>query len=238
MSEKNNNENLENIENIEESVGHDDPGVPSEEIAEDLKHPPSADGTLFTKEGEEQIPEEEIAETTETIEITEITEEKPLRKKISFKDSIFGTAAILAAVCVVTVFFISLFNDITTPVINQRMYDEKVAAIERLFGANVLFVELRGYEDIYSDFEAPVTEIILVVDENRLGDDKIAGYCVMVAPKGFTDSIIMLVAINPNLTVREILILSMSETVGYGTKLESEGWFQEQFWNKGPDIRL
>jgi len=164
--------------------------------------------------------------------------------KTPFKDSVFGTAAILTVITVIMVFALSLLHSFTAPVIEQRLHDEKEAAVAELFGAGVDYEALTGFEEIYSDFDAPVLEVLLVSDEHRPGYDKTAGYCVMVAPKGFADKIIMLVAVNPNVTVKGTLILSMSETAGYGTKINSGGgggWFREQFKNKTRainDIRI
>ena len=175
-------------------------------------------------------------ETAGTPEITGAAEtagtERPARGP--FKDSVFGIAATLGLITVITVFAISMLNSVTSPVIEKRLHDEKEAAIIWLFGLGVEYETLTGFEDIYSDFGAPVKEVFLIRDENKLGYDKTAGYCVMVAPKGFTSDIIMLVAVSPNITVKDTLILSMSETAGYGTKIDSEGdgWFREQFKNK------
>ena len=163
--------------------------------------------------------------------------------KVPFKDSLFGTAAILTALTVAAVFALSLLHSFTEPVIERRLQDEKDAAVVELFGAGIDYEALAGFEEIYSDFDAPVSEVLLVSDEHKPGYDKTAGYCVMVEPKGFANKIIMLVAVNPNVTVKGTLILSMSETAGYGTKIDSggDGWFREQFKNKTRginDIRI
>jgi len=233
MSEnKNNNHTDDNNDNNTEIIENVETTEKLEETIEEIHE------TGDSAENADTVIEEAIKEFESADEDVLKIENEP-KKRGAFKDSIIGTAAILAIICVVIVYTISLLNAITAPIIAQRLSDERDAAIERLFGANILFMELNGYEDMYSDFEAPVMEIYIVVDQNRIGDDKIAGYCVIVAPKGFTDSIIMLVAVNPNLTVKDTLILSMSETVGYGTRLESEGesWFREKFRNKSRNIR-
>jgi len=159
--------------------------------------------------------------------------------KAPFKDSLFGTAAILTAISVVTVLALSLLHSVTAPVIERRLHDEKNAAVIELFGAGVEYETLEGFEELYSDFDAPVSEVLIVSDERRPGYDKTAGYCVMVEPKGFANKIIMLVAVNRDITVKGTLILSMSETAGYGTKIDSEGegWFREQFKNKARAIK-
>ena len=153
-------------------------------------------------------------------------------KSGKFRDSIYGTAIILAIIATVTVFAISLMNNITKPVIEQRLDDEKKAAVEQLFGEGTTPEILEGFDDIYLASKEPVSEVLLVSGS----DGKKAGYCVTVSPSGYAGKIIILVAINPNITVKDTLILSMSETAGYGTKMNSEKWFQEQFKNKSRNI--
>ncbi len=47
------------------------------------------------------------------------------------------------------------------------------------------------------------------------------GYCVAISPMGFKDKVNMLVAINSDLTVKSVKIVSSSETKGIGTKVEA-----------------
>jgi electron transport complex protein RnfG len=221
MSENNNNEN--NSGNIENTDNENNETTETTETIE------TTDDVAAT------IAEDGVFDVPQTIEAEVIRNQ---RSPINFKDSIFGTAAILAIIAVVTVFAISLLNEVTSPIIEQRLREEKASAIEWLFGSHIEFSELTEFEDLYLNYGTPVLGVFLVVDDQKIGDDKTAGYCVMVAPKGFTDSIIMLVAVNPNVTVKDTLILSMSETVGYGTRIESDGdgWFRDQFKNKSRNI--
>ena len=61
-------------------------------------------------------------------------------------------------------------------------------------------------------------------------ENNIHGYCVSVQPMGFKDYIKMLVAINPDCTVKGVEIVSMSETSGIGTKA-AEPSFLNKFKN-------
>jgi Na+-translocating ferredoxin:NAD+ oxidoreductase RnfG subunit len=256
-----NNDSIENSENIENIENPENPEHTESSDAVDAAENTETE-VVESAEIAEIVEIAENAETVESIEIVEAVEEekeekaekteepagdgvpgvppeKVGRAPFDFKNSIFGTAVILAIITVVIVFAISLLNSVTKPVIEQRLFEEKIAAIERLFGSGVESLDLEGFEDMFLDFDAPVTGVYLILDDSRLGDDKTAGYCVLVAPKGFTDSIVMLVAVTPNLTVKDTLILSMNETAGYGTRLdgESDFWFREQFWNKSRNIR-
>ena len=144
-------------------------------------------------------------------------------------DSMLKTAGSLGIITFITVLIIAISNSLASPVIEQKLKAEKVSSVINLFGEGIFPEELIGYEDIYAKFGSNVTEVLAV---KKNGTNEIAGYCVTVAPKGFSGKITMLVAVNPDCTVKDTKILSMSETAGQGTKIESEGWFQAQFKNK------
>ena len=52
-------------------------------------------------------------------------------------------------------------------------------------------------------------------------------YCVSIAPMGFKAEIGMLVAVNPDLTVKGVEIVSMSETSGIGTKAKEPSFLSK-----------
>ena len=62
-------------------------------------------------------------------------------------------------------------------------------------------------------------------------ESEVLGYCISVHPMGFKDYIKMLVAITPENKVKDVKIVSMSETSGIGTKA-LEPSFLEQFRDK------
>ncbi|MBE6681467.1 MAG: FMN-binding protein [Ruminococcaceae bacterium] len=80
----------------------------------------------------------------------------------------------------------------------------------------------------------------LYVLKDANGNSK--GYCVSIEPMGFKDAIKMLVAVNDDMTVKSVKIVSMSETKNYGTRAmndptppagkASSTWFLEQFEGK------
>jgi len=236
MSEnKNNNtESTEDIENIEnENINSEN------EVSEEIK----TVETVETEASEIVDAAENSIDVPELLELPEIPEIQPMQlsptKKNkdafkAFKESILGTTAILAIICVVTVFVVSLLHSLTAPVIEKRLADEKHEAVVSLFSEKAQSEILTGFEDIYSSFAAPVTEVIIVKDKSS---QKLAGYCVTVAPQGFADEIIILVAINPDITVKDTKILSMNETSGIGTKIENENWFGDQFKHKKINIK-
>jgi len=199
----------------EENIG----GVSPE--AEDVTGEPEA-------EEADALPE---AEEPEEPEAPEAAKAAPV-KKPGFAGGVAGTAIILCAVTVITVFLLSLVNYLTDPLIKQKLSDDKSEAVSLLFGNGARAERLEGFEDVFREFEAQVLEVSLIFDELRLGDEKRAGYCVMAAPKGFAGSVVMLVAVGMDMRVIDALILDMNETAGYGTKMVSEDWFIPQFAGK------
>lgn len=144
-----------------------------------------------------------------------------------FKESVFGTAAILGMITLCVGLVLAALNFLTAPVIEKRLHDDMEDSITGFFGG--------GFEYEYIDFEfaAPAAQAVYVRDASS---KKLAGYCVKVVPRGFSGDIVMLVAVNSNITVKNVKILEMSETAGIGTKIESEAWFAEQFKFKSRNI--
>ena len=144
-----------------------------------------------------------------------------------FKESVLGTAAILGMITLCVGLCLAALNFLTAPIIEKRLSDDMEASITEFFGAGL------EYEYIDSEFAAPVDRAVYV---REASSKKLAGYCVKVIPQGFAGDIVMLVAVNTNITVRNVKILEMSETAGIGTKIESESWFAEQFKFKSRNI--
>lgn len=75
------------------------------------------------------------------------------------------------------------------------------------------------------DFTSKDVKALYVLENS---DSEIEGYCISVQPMGFKDYIKMLVAINPDSTVKGVKIVSMAETSGIGTKA-GEAAFLDKF---------
>lgn len=225
-NENNNTEIIKSGEDIEI--------VESEEIIEETEE------TEETEIVEQPV---EIVETVETEEETkepEIEPETQVKKSgVPFKDTMLGTTVILGVITVITAFMLALLNHFTAPVIEKRLNEHKEDAVAELFGDGMYPEKLpdglvgKHEEDIYVKYFL-VTEVLLIKNS---ASDEFAGYCVTVDPKGFVDKIIILVAVNPDITVKDTKIIDISETAGQGTKIDSENWFREQFKYKSKDIK-
>jgi len=152
-------------------------------------------------------------------------------------ESMLRPALALGIITFVTVLILAVSNSLASPVIEKRLQDEKEASVINLFGEGIFSEELFGFEDLYLKFKAPVTEVLTV---RRNSTNEIAGYCATVVPKGYIGPITMLVAINPDATVKDTAVLSMTETAGSGSKIGAEQWFHDQFKDKNveylPDV--
>lgn len=238
------------VDNIE--TGGNDGDINQNEISgkAESADPVGSVGSAETVETVETIETAEFAESFDNInnieDIDDNNENIPGLLKIqppqlspkkksrgAFQESIFGITAILMIICVVTVFIVSVIHSLTAPAIEKRLAAEKREAVAGLFGENAAAEILTGFEGIYSGFAAPVTEVSIVKDKSS---QKFTGYCVTVTPQGFSDQIIILVAVNPDISVKGTKILSMNETSGIGTKIGNEDWFGEQFKNKKQNI--
>lgn len=76
--------------------------------------------------------------------------------------------------------------------------------------------------------DCTLTEDVTALYVLKDSEDKIISYCVAISPMGFKDKIDMLVAVNSDLTVKGVKIVSLSETSGIGTKVQ-ENTFLEKF---------
>lgn len=164
-------------------------------------------------------------------------------KNSNFKE-IASIALKLLVICSIVATIVASVNFITKDKIE---YNEKLNTAEALTG-----IYYNDYNNSFtvSDDSFVITEndkVILTCSQEHFNfsskdvkalyilkdaDSKIHGYCVSVQPMGFKDYIKMLVAVNPDCTVKGVEIVSMSETSGIGTKAK-EPSFLNKFKNLG-----
>ena len=81
----------------------------------------------------------------------------------------------------------------------------------------------------------PVKAVVIQGKEGEIykatAGGKDIGYVVECRSKGYSSFIHMLVAVNPDMSVRAIDILGHAETPGLGDQME-QGWFKKQFEGK------
>jgi len=148
----------------------------------------------------------------------------------------------LLVICSIVAFIVASVNFITKDKIalNQRI--STAEALTDIFkddfnGHSFTVDESSDKYIIYDDSNTVIAQCItaqcdmnenvsaLYVIENENGDELFYG--VAIAPMGFKAEINMLVAVNPDLTVKGVKIISMSETSGIGTKAADNGFLSK-----------
>ncbi len=148
----------------------------------------------------------------------------------------------LLVICSIVATIVAAVNFITA---DKIAYNEKLNTAEALTGIY--------FEDYGKEFEVDEESYVITEDGNIkiscnqaefdfsskdikalyvLSDaqNNTLGYCVSIQPMGFKDYIKMLVAVNPDCTVKGVEIVSMSETSGIGTKAQDPS-FLNKFTN-------
>lgn len=137
------------------------------------------------------------------------------------KDGIVYTSVVLTLICAGVALLLAVVHMFTAPRIAAKEVAEKEVAIRSMIPDLVSFESA----DIKSMNEniTGVSELFVV----HTGGEEIL--CVNVAPKGFSDSINMIVAVNLDMKVIGLKILSHSETAGVGTKISNADFLEAFF---------
>lgn len=146
-------------------------------------------------------------------------------RKSEIKDLI-TIAAKLLVICSIVAVIIASVNFVTKDKIALNERQSTAQALSQIYGFDF---SVDNMQFTAKDSDGTVLAVCKAVDAQLEGDvrqiyeletnGKISGYCVSVSPMGFKSNINMLVAINPNLTIHEVKIISFSETSGIGTKI-------------------
>ncbi len=132
-------------------------------------------------------------------------------------------AGVLTAICICVAALLAVVNMLTRDVIAANAAKEREETVFAIF---------EGADKMEEYALADGKTVYLVYS-----GDAIVGYSVNIAAGGFGGNIDMMVGINSDGTVKGTKIISMSETPGVGTKVNSDS-FLGQFTGKGDDIAL
>ncbi|MBP3580497.1 MAG: FMN-binding protein [Clostridia bacterium] len=145
----------------------------------------------------------------------------------------------LLVICAVVALIVSTVNFITKDRILLNEKQNTAVALTGIFSQDFggLAFTVEGDEYVIRDNDMIVAdctaaECTLNKDVNALYVIKDAYkiplfYCVSISPMGFKSQINMLVAVNPDLTVKGVEIVSMSETSGIGTKAQDKAFLSK-----------
>lgn len=115
--------------------------------------------------------------------------------------------------------------------------EPRIAAQEREAEQKALQKVLPGaarFEPLQTDTLARVADAVTAGEVEGLwaaftASGEEAGWCVKSSARGYGGPVRMVIGLDRNGKVAGLTILSMNETPGLGTRIESEPWFMEQF---------
>ncbi len=113
--------------------------------------------------------------------------------------------------------------DITKEPIEKQRAETKATALKEILSQADEFKEIK-------DMAEPITELY-----EGLSSGNLVGYIIGVSPKGYADSIDLLVGIDTNGDIIGINIVRMNETPGLGTEANKPK-FKEQFAGKSDEL--
>ncbi len=130
--------------------------------------------------------------------------------------SVVRISSVLLIITGAVALLLSVINAFAAPVIERNEEVQQQDAIRSIFESaqNVVPLDISCAE--------PVTAVYEISDSGGL-----LGYCVNVAPIGFSDVISMMVGIKTDITVAGIEILSISDTPGLGMNVSKPAYLEQ-----------
>ena len=130
-------------------------------------------------------------------------------------NKIFKPIVVLSAICIIITGALAATNSVTAPIIEAATIAAQEAARTELLPEATGFTKVEGVSvDNVSD---------IYTADNGIGT------VITCAGKGYGGTITVMVAFNPDATIKQIKITEQAETAGLGTKIVSEPSFQESF---------
>lgn len=129
-------------------------------------------------------------------------------------NKIFKPIVVLCVICVVITGALAATNGVTAPIIEAATIAAQEAA------RTELLPEATGFTKV--DVAAENVSDVYVSDNG-------VGAVVTCHGKGYGGNITVMVAFNPDNTVKQIKITEQSETAGLGAKIATDKTFQESF---------
>lgn len=139
---------------------------------------------------------------------------------------IFRLGAILFVICAVASLMLSLTNNITAPVIEQRNIQANNESRQEVLQAAEEFSEVKDVKG----------ELIEEVYQGTKGGE-VVGYTIKTTPKGYGGKVEVMVGISNDGKISGVKIGNHSETPGLGSKSE-EPAFKDQYNGKSADKPL
>lgn len=129
-------------------------------------------------------------------------------------NKIFKPIVVLCAICIVITGALAATNQVTAPIIEAATIAAQEAARTELLPEATGFDKVEVAADNVTDVYVSQNGVGAVITSNA---------------KGYGGTITVMVAFNPDDTVKQIKITEQSETAGLGAKIQSNKDFQESF---------
>ena len=129
-------------------------------------------------------------------------------------NKIFKPIVVLCAICIVITGALAATNSVTAPIIEAATAAAQEAARKELSPEATSFEQIQGIsvENVSDVYVADNGEAVITCHG-----------------KGYGGNITVMVAFNPDSSVKQIKITEQAETAGLGSKIVSEPSFQESF---------
>ena len=212
-------ENIENTElnnevivNEEEFISEDfnsEPKIAEEEAVSDTEVSDENNGNDDVPEKAES--DQSIANEAEPQEVDELSGKYLCRLVIT-----------LMLICTCVAFMLAFVNNITKDIIAENKAAEVRAAIMKVFPDC----------DRTEEFTAADGSVVYIAVKN----DTITGYCVNAAGSGYNGDVGFMIGIDTDHTLSGIRIVSISETPGVGTKIQSDSFLSQFLGLKEPAV--
>lgn len=130
------------------------------------------------------------------------------------------TALTLFFIAALVAVLLAFANYVTAPIIAHSAKERLNQSLNSLMAEAVTFESVDDHTMV--ETAVPVLAVYRGLDKT----DAETGYCIHVAPTGYSDTIEMIVAIDKEGAVSGVRILSISDTPGIGMKVSSDVDFQ------------
>ncbi len=165
---------------------------------------------------------EAVAETSDDPETTEdepLKDESDSEEKQNSPGYLLKLVGVLTAICMCIALLLAVVNSITADRIAENIANQKQKAILAIFPDGT---DTREYINDNGD-----TAYIVYRDGEPIG------YCVNTSGSGFGGNVEVMVGLTPTGEVYGVEIVSMSETPGIGTKVQSESFLGQFIGQQG-----
>ncbi|MBQ1209015.1 MAG: FMN-binding protein [Bacteroidales bacterium] len=129
------------------------------------------------------------------------------------------TALTLFVIAALVAVLLAVANYVTAPIIARSAQERLNQSLNSLMSEAVTF---ESVDVSLVEYSVPVYAVYRGLDKTNAE----IGFCVHVAPNGYSDTIEMMVAIDKDGAVSGVRILSIADTPGIGMKVDTDEQFQ------------